>query len=231
MLGKRKGLGQGPYYFTRGQLVLLAAGFTLASAVIFLLGILIGKGIEERKVLKKEEPLVKIPVQPAIPGSKTATPKEEMTFYDTLAKAQTAGKAKESKPVEKGTKPEVKEGSSSAKQTAPVPARDIKEKIASEKSPSVPETRKETPSEKEAAKRDANWTVQINSYQNEKDARALAKKLKDKGYDAYVATTKIKGRPWFRVRVGHLETREQAQALQESLKQKENLTQSIATNQ
>jgi DedD protein len=215
MLGNRKGLGQGPYYFTRSQLVLLSAGFTLVSVVIFLLGILVGKGIEERKLLKKEEPLVKIPVQPLVPGSKAGTPKEEMTFYDTLANAQTA-KAKENKPAEKGTKPEAKESQTAAKQVPP----EVKKEAPAEK----------VPGSQAKAAREANWTVQVNAYPNEKDAEALAKKLKDKGYDAYVASTKVKGRAWYRVRVGHLETREQAQELQEALRQKENLSQSIATS-
>jgi len=48
--------GQHLYYFSRGQLAVLAAGFTVASVVIFFLGVLIGQGIEERKILKKKNP-------------------------------------------------------------------------------------------------------------------------------------------------------------------------------
>jgi DedD protein len=230
MLGNRKGSGQGPYYLTRSQLVLLSAGFTLVTVAIFFLGILVGTGIEERKLLKKEEPLVKIPVQPLLPGSKAGTPKEEMTFYDTLANAQTATKAKEGKPAEKGTKSEAKEGQATAKQVPPASAKDRTLSLSGVKK----ETQAEKLSGSQAAKtksaREANWTVQVNAYPNERDAEALAKKLKDKGYDAYVASTNVKGRAWYRVRVGHLETREQAQDLQETLRQKENLSQSIATS-
>ncbi len=241
MLGNRREKGRRPYYFTRAQLILLAAGFTATSVVIFFLGILIGKGIEERKLLKKEEPLVKIPVQPLIPGSKTgAPPKEEMTFYDTLAKARTAAQpAKETKEVEKAAKPEVKETRPPAKQAGALPAKDTKEKAIAEKAPTVPETKKEAPAQKAqeavasktgTAKREGSWTVQINAFPNEKEAKALAKKLKDKGYDCYIVPTKIKGRSWYRVRVGHFENREQAQEMQETLKQKENFTKSITTS-
>src|SRR5438093_5385461 len=90
MAENRRGKGQGPYYFTRGQLLLLATNFTASSIIIFLLGILIGKKIEERKLLKKEKPLMKIPIQPSTLGSKSgAPPKEVLTFYDTLAKTRT----------------------------------------------------------------------------------------------------------------------------------------------
>jgi cell division septation protein DedD len=226
MAENRRGKGQGPYYFTRGQLVLLAAGFTASSIVIFLLGIFIGKGIEERKLLKKEEPLVKMPIQ-ATTGSKSGTPlKEDLTFYDTLAKTRTATQvAEEGQAAEKDTKFEVKE-------TGSVSVKDGKEKA--EKTQSAPEVKKQTPAPKtqetaapENTKRNGGWTVQVNAYGNEKDAQALAKKLKDKGYDSYVTFTTIKGRAWYRVRVGRLETREQAQALQETLKQKEDLSNSI----
>ena len=75
------------YYWTRGQLLGLAIAFAAASALVFFLGIVIGQGIEERKLLKKEEPLIKIPAQPLSQGGGTTTAgKEEMTFYEELAK-------------------------------------------------------------------------------------------------------------------------------------------------
>ena len=41
------------YYFTRGQMILLGAAFTSAAVVIFFLGMFVGKGVEERKILKE----------------------------------------------------------------------------------------------------------------------------------------------------------------------------------
>ena len=80
------------FYFSRGQMVLLGAAFTLATVVIFFLGIFVGKSIEERKLLKKEEPLVKIPVKPgsAEPSAAPAPPpqpRDEITFNDSLSGA------------------------------------------------------------------------------------------------------------------------------------------------
>ena len=80
------------FYFSRGQMVLLGAAFALATVVIFFLGIFVGKSIEERKLLKKEEPLVKIPVKPgsAEPSAAPAPPpqpKDEITFNDSLSGA------------------------------------------------------------------------------------------------------------------------------------------------
>jgi hypothetical protein len=77
------------FYFSRGQLVLLGGGFIGATIVIFFLGMLVGKEIEVRKAVMKEEPLVKIPVKPSGPGggaTQGGQGKNEMTFYDTLTK-------------------------------------------------------------------------------------------------------------------------------------------------
>ena len=108
-----------------------------------------------------------------------------------------------------------------------------------EKPAQVAETKEGAPvqkaSEAEGAKADTEarekvWAVQVNAYPLERDAKNLTKKLKDKGYDAYVVSTNIKGRNWYRVRVGHLQTQEEAKALQDTLKAKEKFTKSITTS-
>lgn len=258
MAENRRGRDQGLYYWSRGQLLILAAGFTITTVVVFFFGILIGQGIEERKLVKKEEPLIKIPVQPLSQGSAASgapgKEKEEMTFYESLGKTPTGGEparvesAKEVKPTEKAVKlaakgagpPEKEERVASVKKIEKVKAAEkVKEKAAAEKTASVVEAKKEAearkPTEAEGAKagteeREKAWAVQVNAYPLERDAKSLAKKLKDKGYDAYVVPTNIKGKNWYRVRVGHLQTQEQAKGLQETLKRKENFTKSITTS-
>ena len=91
MAENRKDNG-GLYYFRKTQLVIVGAGFAATCVLVFLLGILIGQGVEERKLLKQEEPLVKVPLQPLAPGTKQGSSKDELTFYDTLAKAPSGAK-------------------------------------------------------------------------------------------------------------------------------------------
>ncbi len=239
--------GRGLYYFSRGQLFVLGLGFTITSVVVFLLGVLIGQGIEERKLLKKEEPLVKIPIQPLPKGSGSApgaSAKEEMTFYETLAKTPagaqpTRGKAaKEIKPVEKTLSPAVKETKPAAGEGPAVLAEKAKEKESPEKTPLMLEVREE-PAQKTqkveevragtGASQDV-WAVQVNAFPNERDAKNLAKKLKDKGYDSYVVSTSIKGKTWYRVRVGRFATRGEAKELQETLMAKENFNKAITVS-
>ena len=79
------------FYFSRGQLVLLGGTFTFASIVIFFLGVVVGKGIEERRMVKNEEPSIKIPVKPSTQGSNGATGRAHFLRYlDEVARG-TAG--------------------------------------------------------------------------------------------------------------------------------------------
>ena len=215
------------FYFSRGQMVLLGGAFALASVIIFFLGVFAGKGIEERRIVKMEEPPVKIPIKPAAPGGPAGqggAAKEEMTFYNTLTKPTGAEpsaeqKPKESKPAENTAKPEYKESKPQTK-GAPPPPKPV-EKKAEKTPPPKPDPPVETAESKENGK---GWTVQVNAFPDEKSAKTWVDRLKNKGYNAYVAETNAKGKIWFRVRVGQYNTREEAKKVEEALKTKENYT-------
>lgn len=211
MARNRTGRGDGVYYMSRRQMIFLAGGFAVTSLIVFFLGVLIGQGIEERKLLKKEEPVVKIPVEPLLqgPGGSPAG-KEEITFYDTLGKAPKGERAARSEK-EKTREGDVKSARAEAKPAArEAPSR------GTEKAPEKAEA--------------AVWAVQVNAFPQERDANRLAQRLKDKGYDAYVVSTSIRGKTWHRVRVGHFATRAEARALQEELKVKEKFTQTMTVS-
>lgn len=216
MAENRREQGSLFYRFSRSQLVILAVGFTLTSVVVFLLGVLIGQRIEERKLVQKEGPLVKIPVPSLAQKSgqrEGAAAKEEITFYDTLAKApSTPSKAsaeqpKETKPVKKAeTVKEVKQNVEA-----------VREKQSSLDGGAA---KGQDPTEGKAV-RQGSWTIQVNAFPVERDAQGLTQKLKKKGYDAYVVSADIQGRTWYRVRVGNFATRQEARPMQEALKTKE----------
>src|SRR3990170_5940097 len=214
------------YYFSRGQMVVLGGAFALASVIIFFLGVFTGKGIEERRIVKMEEPPVKIPIKPAAPGGPAGqggTTKEEMTFYNTLTKPTGAEpsaeqKPKATKPAEKTAKPESKESKPQAKESK------------SQAKESKPQTKEAPPAPKPAPPVDTagskesgkGWTVQVNAFPDERSAKTWVDRLKNKGYNAYVAEVNVKGKIWYRVRVGQYGTREEAKKVEEALKTKEN---------
>jgi cell division septation protein DedD len=214
-------------------LVLLGGAFTLASLMIFLLGIVVGRGIEERKMARPEEPLIKIPVKPSTQSGGSANPeaKEELTFYDTLRKSSRSApsleeKQGEPKEAEKAIKPEAKEVKSKRREESTAGSLRAEEKPAPGRlNPAQP------PPNVEASESTKAWYVQVNAFPDEKSGQIWVDRLKNKGYNAYLTEGRNQGKLWYRVRVGRYSSREEAERLAEILKTKENFTKAFATRQ
>jgi cell division septation protein DedD len=209
--------GRGSYYLSRGQLLTLAVGFTLTSALIFFLGVLLGQRIEERKLLRRDDAVVKIPLQPEPQASATAAgaaPKEEITFYDALTQKPGAASVPRAESKRKGGETKVAQKEAQSEKTDSVKKPEVASVAAG----------------KGTAGGDGAWSVQVNAFPVERDARRLAKRLTDRGYDAFVVTADIGGKTWYRVRVGRFATRSDAKALQEELQTKEKFTKAITVS-
>lgn len=198
------------YYFSRGQMILLGGFFVLASGVIFSLGMIIGKSIEERKIAKQEEPLVRIPVKPGN-GAASQQP-SEVTFNDAASKkprtalVENTSQAKGSPQRVAKTQPRAPERASSL------------EKVATPATPKQSAT---------AAKGRVTaparvWRAQVNAFPDDRSARLLVDRLKNKGYNAYVSEVQNRGRTWYRVSVGLFDSRADAEKIVKTLKTKEN---------
>ena len=224
------------YYFTRWQMALLGGAFTLASVIIFGLGMFVGKEIEARKIVRPEEPLVKVPVKPSprgAAGTEGAKSKDDLTFYNTLTKPPESKQAAE-------TETEEKEGDKTARATPKEKKPQGREETAArakaaesraEKTPAVAETEtKAPPTESAEAKTNGkSWSVQANSYPDAKSANDLVDRLKNKGYNAFVTEANVKGKVWYRVRVGRFGSRDEAEKIAAALKNNENMAKAFAT--
>jgi DedD protein len=221
------------YYFTLGQMVMLATVFTLTCVVIFFLGIFIGQGIEARKMVRPEDPLVKIPIKPSAQGSAGtagASPKEELTFYETLTKSPKGQAAREEKVKddrEAGkSRKEFRDAASEPKNDpVPVPSKATEKKA--EPAATAATQAVDTAERRENGK---VWTVQVNAYPDERSAKQLVDRLKNKGYNAVVSEARNKGKTWYRVRVGKYDSREEADKALEDLKSKEKFEKAFATS-
>jgi cell division septation protein DedD len=207
------------FYFSRGQMVLLGGAFILTAAIIFGLGVFVGKGLEESKVIKKEEPLVKIPVNPTTQsavGGQTAQSKEEITFNDSLAN-----------PADKTVNGEPKDVKPRVKVEAPA-KREVSKRA--EKADPAGDTPKKTEAERSAETKEQGvvWRVQVNAFPDDRSAKQLVERLKNKGYNAYVTEVQNRGKTWYRVSVGRYSSREQADKAVEALKSKENYSKAFA---
>ncbi len=258
------------YYFTLGQMLLLGTAFTVTALVVFVLGIFIGKGIEARKMVRPEEPLIKLPVKPSNQGSvgtAVAPPKEELTFYETLTKApqnqSTLEQREKEKATAKNVKREVKEAKpedgksvAPAVETSPgrnetqepvkadikpgksepnandtVAERKLVEKKAA-KTLAAAEPAKTVASAENSEQKDVpkTWSVQLNAFPDERSAKQLVDRLKNKGYNAVISEGRNKTKVWYRVRVGKYSSREEADKALENLKNRENFDKAFATS-
>jgi len=220
------------YYLSRGQMVILGGTFTLASVVIFLIGMMVGKVIEERKILKKDEPLVRMPVKPAGAAGGAAAKNDEITFYDTLAKSRSAQAqadqpAKEIKPPEKSTRAEEKETKAAVKPDTQVTK--VAENKAAKPQPPAEVTKTESTESADEAEVKV-WRAQVDAFPDERSAKQLVDRLKNKGYNAYVSEVQYRGKPWYRVSVGKYGAREEADKVVSALKGKENYAKAFAAS-
>lgn len=218
------------FYFSRGQMVLLGASFTFAALIIFVLGVFVGQGIESRKLVKKEEPLVKIPVKPGASESSAAPApqaKNEITFNESLSKRGTALAAAEEKP--RAVKPPEKVARAETKE-APAPVRASTNRV--EKSAPAPSAAKKPEAAANADAKDPGqaWRAQVNALPEENSAKLIVDRLKNKGYNAYVTAVENRGKTWYRVNVGKFGSRDEAEKMAEVLRSKENFPKAFAAS-
>jgi DedD protein len=226
------------YYFLRNQLVALGIGFAITSVVVFVLGIITGRHIERRHLAEHAASEARIPVAPpttklefalkaqtseAPPAAAGVTqnralppsdkePAREPKAHPQIVKAENATATA---PVKEAVKsaPQLP-AAKSAEQTPPAPVaqekRQISQPVKGKSSAPV-------------------WTVQVKSSPDKKFADIWADRLKTKGYDAFVVAADIKGQTWYRVRVGHLTARQEAEALRTTLESQEKLSGAFLT--
>jgi len=205
------------FYFSRGQMILLGGAFVMASTVIFFLGMFIGKSIEERKIAKHEEPLVRVPVKPE---SAVGQKRDDITFNQVESKAPIAAEVQENSPPEIPPQKIVK-----VEAPAPKPEKRA-EKIATEGAPK----KSEASTKADAVDQGKIWRAQVNAFPDERSAKLLVDRLKNKGYNAYVSEVPNRGRTWYRVSVGRYNSRDEAEKIVETLKTKENYPQAFAAS-
>jgi DedD protein len=217
------------FYFSRGQMVLLGTGFTLASVIIFVLGIFVGKGIEARKMLKPDEPLVKIPVKPATQQSSSAanpTPKDEITFNDALSKSAGSAVAAEEKP--EVAKPAERVARAEPRESPPAPK--LEKRIEKAAPVAEPAKKPESAANDDSKEQSRSWRAQVNAFPDERSAKLIVDRLKNKGYNAYVSEAQNRGKTWYRVNVGKFSTRDEADKMVELLRAKENFPKAFAAS-
>lgn len=216
------------------QLVFLFMATTVVAVVIFLCGVMVGRGVRAEAASETEAQVADMSPQPAIspavpePKIDTSAPppqpvNDELSYYSRLEKQGTAA---ESLKVPETPVP----ASAAAPANTPAPASaapkssgaDLspraaaKTTVGSKASPPAP------PSQSAPAAIDqAGFAVQVAALGSRSDAAALAQRLSGKGYDAYLVAPAAGGAAVYRVRVGPFKNRQEADVVARRLEKEE----------
>jgi cell division septation protein DedD len=197
------------------QLVFLFMAATVVSVVIFLCGVLVGRGVRAERAAAGESPggeasVTELSPQRAAPAPQTAsTPAgsdptaaapppavEDLSYFKRLEKPG------ESAETLKATRQPPAKPEAAAEQPPPAQARSTKPAAA-------------------VAARESGFAVQVAALNVRTEAEAIANRLASKGYAAYVMTP-LNGTPAvFRVRVGRFGTRREAETIAAKLQREE----------
>ena len=227
------------------QLVFLFMAATVVSVVIFLCGVLVGRGVRsERSVSSTDNAgsLITETTPPAAPPTTTVATGSDPTSAPPPAAVDDStltytrrldgpNPPENLKSVPAAERPAVEPPVKSARvtQTPPPPPVAAPKPAAAAPAPTAaraaaPAPRKEEaasiPSSREAAGRDG-FAIQVAALREPGEADTIAKRLVSKGYGAYVLTPPD-GRPnVYRVRVGTFKTRREAEAIASKLQKEE----------
>jgi len=186
---------EGKFELSAAGMLLLAAATLVATGVVFLLGIYVGKGMVEQR-LSQEGRVVRLPVPTPGPGGKND--EVDVTFWDKLAKGE-------------GTAPAAAAPTATALETPvrvapahPTPAPRPTEKT--EKKAEAAPTRPPAPATADTG----SLQVQVNAMADKGRADQLVHDLRGLGYTAFISSARVADKTLYRVRVGGLGSAEAA---------------------
>jgi septal ring-binding cell division protein DamX len=217
------------------QLAFLVMAATVVSVVIFLFGVLVGRGVRtERTMLETASasgvvdpppaaaggPRVDSPPEDPTKAAEAPAPaSESLSYAERLEKHSPPseqlkpGSDKKSDKAEKAAtaaKPPARTAATSAGASAPP-------STASSGAPASPAAEAHTAAEPAGA----GFAVQIAALNVRSEADAIAKRLSAKGYSAYVLAPASGSPSVFRVRVGKFQTRREAESVAAKLQKEE----------
>jgi len=190
------------------QLVFLFMATTVVFMVIFLCGVLVGRGVEQGRASVTEVTSSEVPADAltdetaAAPSSGRPTNVEGLTYAGNL-QSTTPPPAE----VQPGAAADLKQ---TAEAAPPVEAEPATPAPAPAAAREVPAARQDPPTPQPAAAAvpaaapagDGGFTVQVTALKNRPDADAIANRLQARGYKAYVVAPAGGGQVIYKVRVG-----------------------------
>jgi cell division septation protein DedD len=212
------------------QLVFLFMAATVVSVVIFLCGVLVGRGVKvERGVAPQtadgELPEINPPVRTSPPPAGPAggdptiaqpppTAAEDFSYVGRLAtRGQPSDDLKPATGLGTRNTPAPEKATSVPEKPAPVAEKPAPLPAANPKAPAAAPTSAAAPGQ--------GYAVQVAALNVRSEADAIARRLTSKGYAAYVQSPSNGTPSVFRVRVGTFKTRREAESMAARLQKEE----------
>jgi len=228
------------------QLVFLFMAATVVSVVIFLCGVLVGRGVRadrsvaDSSVASNADPTpapAPTPAQPPAGSDPTTAPpppptSEDLTYFNRLEKQTPAQEQLKPPSAEHKPPPPEHKASSAPREAAATigkapappavekPARDVERSAPREAAPVLKDPAKATAADAAPPAGDG-FAVQIAALNVRSEADAIAKRLSSKGYAAYVMSPANGTPSVYRVRVGKFPTRREAESIAARLQKEE----------
>jgi cell division septation protein DedD len=224
-------------------LVLIFAG---GSAVVFFLGVFVGKGLQESR-LQREERVVRLQVGAMGENRPEPARDNDLPRYNELAEGSPAAAPGVAlavkKPVDvRATPAPGGDASTNSPARAAVPAASpamvaslpvARTSIPGTTLDELPRSPSSPPAlaHVDSARSDGTWSVQVNATKEQAVADEVVGQLRSRGYNAYVVRVSLQGENWYRVRVGRFPTMEAATAVVMRLKNEERYPRAFLVNE
>ena len=209
------------------QLVFLFMATTVVSIVIFLCGLLVGRGVQSARGSVAEtsaleaESTVGVDDAAVPPATGEPTPVGGLSYPEAL-------------PRSDGTPAKVAPGAASDLTTTPATAPAAEPVVEAPAPPPTPVAAAPAPSKAEATPPpaaapaatpatggDGGFTVQVTALKNKPEADAIARRLQSRGFQAYVVAPQAGGQVIYKVRVGVNMQRQEADKVMRRLQNEE----------
>lgn len=220
------------------QLVFLFMAAAVVAVVVFLSGVMVGRGVRTDAVSAESGSQTTLAPEPAAgpaaaAGGGTAKPQEataaappvgdDLGYYKALAEPP-AVVPEAAKPAAAGEKPGAGQAGTSPGVGAQPPSEPGSGSTAKSAAPPV----KAAPSKAAPTAGGVGFTVQVVALRERAASEAIAKRLAGKGYNAYVLEPPAgSAAGLFRVRVGPFKTRREAEEVRRRLEKEEQFKPSI----
>ena len=195
------------------QLVFMFMAVTVVAVVIFLCGVMVGRGVRAPRAIEAADAATEAPIDPTAsvqtpappstdgPSSSPASSQEKLTYADRLSTT--------TPPPETLKDPGVQEVKPASVVKAPV----------AEPPPVAPAVKTTTkPVASDAA---GGFVVQVAAVKERSEADTIAKRLKSKGFPSFVTSPSAGAASVYRVRVGKYSDRHEAESIARRLEKEE----------